>query len=44
MFINMSFERLTPGEYLLPATKAEEMYNPDVFGYDGQYKIVIEDR
>ena len=32
----------TPGEYLLPATKAEEMYNPDVFGYDGQHKIVIE--
>ena len=32
----------TPGEYLLPATKAEEMYNPEVFGYDGQYKVVIE--
>ena len=32
----------TPGEYLLPATKAEEMYNPDVFGYDGQHKIIIE--
>lgn len=34
----------TPGEYLLPSTKAEEMYNPDVFGYDGQHKIIIEDR
>ncbi|WP_300368824.1 Ig-like domain-containing alpha-2-macroglobulin family protein [Brachyspira sp.] len=33
---------VTPGEYLLPATKAEEMYNPEVFGYDGQHKIVIE--
>lgn len=32
----------TPGEYLLPVTKAEEMYNPDVFGYDGQHKIIIE--
>lgn len=32
----------TPGEYLLPATKAEEMYNPDIFGYDGQHKVVIE--
>ena len=33
---------VTPGEYLLPATKSEEMYNPEVFGYDGQHKIVIE--
>lgn len=33
---------VTPGEYLLPATKAEEMYNPEVFGYDGQHKVVIE--
>lgn len=33
---------VTPGEYLLPATKAEEMYNTEVFGYDGQHKVVIE--
>ena len=33
---------VTPGEYLLPATKAEEMYNSEVFGYDGQHKVVIE--
>ncbi|WP_295161645.1 Ig-like domain-containing alpha-2-macroglobulin family protein [uncultured Brachyspira sp.] len=33
---------VTPGEYLLPATKAEEMYNSEVFGYDGQHKIIIE--
>ena len=33
-----------PGEYLLPATKAEEMYNPEVFGYDGQYKVIIESK
>lgn len=32
----------TPGEYLLPATKAEEMYNPDIFGYDGQYNVTIK--
>lgn len=35
---------VTPGEYLLPAAKAEEMYNPDVFGYDGQHKIIIEEK
>lgn len=34
----------TPGEYLLPATKAEEMYNPDIFGYDGQYNITIKSK
>ncbi len=35
----------TPGEYLLPSTKSEEMYNPDVFGYDEQSKIeIIEKR
>lgn len=33
---------VTPGEYLLPATKAEEMYNPEIFGYDGQHKVIIE--
>ena len=33
---------VTPGEYLLPPTKAEEMYNPDVFGYYGQQYVVIK--
>ncbi len=32
---------VTPGQYLLPSTKSEEMYNPDVFGYDEQLKIEI---
>ena len=32
----------TPGEYLLPATKSQEMYNDDVYGYDGADKITIE--
>ncbi len=32
---------ITPGKYLLPATKAEEMYNSEVFGYDGQKTIII---
>ncbi len=32
---------VTPGQYLLPSTKSEEMYNPDVFGYDEQMKIEI---
>lgn len=32
---------VTPGQYLLPSTKSEEMYNPDVFGYDEQLRIEI---
>ena len=32
---------ITPGKYLLPTTKAEEMYNSEVFGYDGQKTIII---
>lgn len=31
----------TPGEYLLQSTKAEEMYNPEVYGYDGQVNIKV---
>lgn len=34
----------TPGEYLLPATKSQEMYNDDIYGYDGADKITIEEK
>ncbi len=32
---------VTPGDYLLPPTKAEEMYTPDVFGYFGQQRAAV---
>ncbi|MBU1075783.1 MAG: hypothetical protein KKH98_00730, partial [Spirochaetes bacterium] len=33
---------VTPGEYLLPPTKIEEMYDPDVFGYYGQQYVTVK--
>ncbi|MEK6795485.1 MAG: alpha-2-macroglobulin family protein [Spirochaetota bacterium] len=33
---------VTPGTYALPATKAEEMYTPDVFGYHGQSFVEVK--
>lgn len=32
----------TPGDFILINTKAEEMYNPDVFGLSQQGRIIIE--
>ncbi|MBN1898670.1 MAG: Ig-like domain-containing protein [Spirochaetes bacterium] len=33
---------VTPGKYLLPPTKVEEMYDPDVFGYYGQQYVTVK--
>ena len=33
---------LTSGEYIMPATKIEEMYTPEVFGRTGERRISIE--
>jgi len=33
---------VTPGKFLLPPTKVEEMYTPDVFGYYGQRYVKIK--
>ena len=32
----------TPGEFVVPPTKAEEMYSPEVFGRCGSDRVVIE--
>lgn len=32
----------TPGEFIVPPTKAEEMYSPEVFGRSGTERVVIE--
>jgi len=32
----------TPGEFIVPPTKAEEMYSPEVFGRSGSDKVVVE--
>ena len=31
----------TPGEFIVPPTKAEEMYHPEVFGRSASAKVVI---
>jgi uncharacterized protein YfaS (alpha-2-macroglobulin family) len=33
----------TPGEFIVPPAKAEEMYSPEVFGRSGTDRMVIED-
>lgn len=33
---------VTPGTFALPATKVEEMYTPDVFGYFGQSFVEVK--
>ncbi len=33
----------TPGTFIVPPTKAEEMYSPEVFGRSGTERVVIED-
>ncbi len=33
---------VTPGKYLLPPSKIEEMYDPDVFGYYGQQYVTVK--
>ena len=32
---------LTAGVFLMPPTKAEEMYTPEVFGYTGQETVTV---
>ena len=32
----------TPGEYVVPPAKAEEMYFPEVFGRSGSDKVIVE--
>lgn len=32
----------TPGEFVVPPTKAEEMYSPEVFGRSGSDRLVVE--
>lgn len=32
----------TPGDFILVNTKAEEMYNPDVFGLSEQGRVIVE--
>jgi uncharacterized protein YfaS (alpha-2-macroglobulin family) len=33
----------TPGEFVAPPTKAEEMYHPETFGRTGTAKVVVEE-
>ncbi len=33
----------TPGEYVVPPAKAEEMYSPEVFGRSGSDRVIVED-
>lgn len=32
----------TPGEFIVPPAKAEEMYSPEVFGRSGTARVVVE--
>jgi len=32
----------TPGEYVVPPAKAEEMYSPEVFGRSGSDQVIVE--
>ncbi len=32
----------TPGEFVVPPAKAEEMYSPEVFGRSGSDKVIVE--
>ena len=32
----------TPGEYVVPPAKAEEMYSPEVFGRSGSETVIVE--
>ena len=32
----------TPGTFLVPPTKAEEMYSPEVFGRSGTDWVIVE--
>ena len=32
----------TPGEYVVPPAKAEEMYSPEVFGRSGSNRLIVE--
>ncbi len=32
----------TPGEYVVPPAKAEEMYTPEVFGRSGSDRVIVE--
>jgi len=32
----------TPGEFVVPPAKAEEMYSPEVFGRSGTDRVIVE--
>jgi hypothetical protein len=32
----------TPGEFIVPPAKAEEMYTPEVFGRSGSDLVIVE--
>jgi uncharacterized protein YfaS (alpha-2-macroglobulin family) len=32
----------TPGEFVVPPAKAEEMYSPEVFGRSASDKVIVE--
>ena len=32
----------TPGEYVVPPAKAEEMYAPETFGRTGTDRVIVE--
>jgi uncharacterized protein YfaS (alpha-2-macroglobulin family) len=34
---------LTPGKFLMPVARAEEMYTPEVFGRTGQDEVIVAD-
>lgn len=37
-------DAITPGVFVVPPAKAEEIYAPEVFGRSGSDVVVIEDR
>ena len=44
MNILTSRARLTPGTFVVPPAKAEEMYSPEVFGQSGSDWVVVEEK
>ena len=34
----------TPGVFIVPPTKAEEMYHPEIFGRSGTDRVIVQDR
>jgi uncharacterized protein YfaS (alpha-2-macroglobulin family) len=34
----------TPGTFIVPPARAEEMYSPEVFGRSGSDRVIVEDK